>query len=120
MQVGTATGVARQPPLLWAVAVAMLSYSLLVTLTLAIQGDALTVRSGMATGAIVSLLLWFTADFMLYGISNVGHLRGIVLEPLLEVVPGAIAGAIIAFVLRRTAPASVSRDAPRERSQQAA
>ena len=50
---------------------------------------------------IVSFLLWFTADFMLYGISHVGNLTTTLVDPLLELVPGAIAGGVIARVLRR-------------------
>ena len=113
MQAGTATGVARQPPLLWAVAGGMLSYGLLLTLAVASRGAALTIRAGMAIGAVVSFLLWFTADFMLYGMANVGNLRGIVIDPLLEVGPGAIAGGLIAVVLRKGAQRSAKRDSSR-------
>jgi len=99
MSVGSATGVERQPLLLWAVALGMLSYSLLLTLAIASRAGSLTIRAGMTIGAVVSFLLWFTADFMLYGISNVGTLTGTVTDPLLELVPGAIAGGVIAVVL---------------------
>ena len=102
MEAGSATGVARQPFLIWPVALAMLSYALLMTLVIARTADALTVTGSMKMGAIVSFLLWFTGDFMLYGISNVGSLIGIVTDPLLEAVPGALAGGVIAVVLRRT------------------
>lgn len=47
---------------------------------------------------------------MLYGISNVGHLTTTIVDPLLELVPGAIAGGVIAGVLRRTA--SLTRESP--------
>jgi hypothetical protein len=100
MNAGSATNVERQPPLLWAVALAMLSYGLLMTLAVGSRASASTTRTGVTTGAIVSFLLWFTADFMLYGISNVGSLKGTVTDPLLEMVPGAIAGGVIAAVLR--------------------
>lgn len=100
MNAGSATNVERQPPLLWAVALAMLSYGLLMTLAVGSAARSLTTRAGVTTGAVVAFLLWFTADFMLYGISNVGSLRGTVTDPLLEMVPGAIAGGVIAAVLR--------------------
>ena len=67
-------------------------------------------RDPIRDGAVVSFLLWFTADFMLYGISNVGNLIGTVTDPLLELVPGAIAGGVIAFVFGRIPAASVRRD----------
>ena len=87
MNAGSATNVERQPPLFWAVALAMLSYGLLMTLAVGRGSRALTTRAGVTTGAVVSFLLWFTADFMLYGISNVGSLSGAATDPLLEMVP---------------------------------
>jgi hypothetical protein len=38
---------------------------------------------------------------MFYGISNVGNLTSTLIDPLLELVPGAVAGGIIAFVLEK-------------------
>ena len=52
---------------------AMLSYGLLMTIAVGSGARSLTTRAGVTTGAVVSFLLWFTADFMLYGISNVGN-----------------------------------------------
>ena len=100
MNAGSATNVERQPLLLWAVALSMLSYGLLMTLAVGSRAGSVTTRTGVTTGAVVSFLLWFTADFMLYGISNVGSLKGTVTDPLLEMAPGAIAGGVIAAVLR--------------------
>ena len=111
MHAGSATGVARQPFLLWAIALGMLSYSALITLAMGGRSVSLKIPTGMKIGAVVSFLLWFTADFMLYGISNVGDLTGTVLAPLLEAVPGAIAGGVIAFVLGKFPAAALSRHA---------
>ena len=108
MTAGSAIGVERQPMLWWAVAVGLLSYSLLLTLAVASRAGSLTVGAGMTIGAVVSFLLWFTADFMLYGISNVGDLTGVIIDPLLELVPGAIAGGAIAIVLGRIPIASLA------------
>jgi hypothetical protein len=36
---------------------------------------------------------------MFYGISNVGNLTSTLVDPLLELVPGALAGGVIAAVL---------------------
>ena len=38
---------------------------------------------------------------MLYGISHVGNLTTTIVNPLLELVPGAFAGGVIAGVLKR-------------------
>ena len=101
MTAGAATGVAREPPLLWAVALGALAYGALVTFAIGRQARPLTIGSGIRTGAVVGFLLWFTADFMFYGISNVGNLTGTIIDPLFELLPGAIAGGVIAIVLGR-------------------
>jgi hypothetical protein len=56
--------------------------------------------AGVKVGAVVGFLVWFTADFMLYGISNLLNLTSTIIDPLLEVVPSAVAGGVIAMVLR--------------------
>jgi hypothetical protein len=101
MNAGSATGVARQPPLVWAVALGALSYSALVTFAIGSRPGSLNAGVGVRVGAVVGFLLWFTADFMFYGISNVGNLTSTVLDPLLELVPGAIAGGVIAVVIEK-------------------
>ena len=50
-------------------------------------------------GAVVGFLLWFTVDFILYGITNVENLAQTVVDPLLELLRGGIAGGVIAVVL---------------------
>jgi hypothetical protein len=59
----------------------------------------LNTGAGIRIGAVVGFLLWFTADFMFYGLSNVGTLTSTVVDPLIELVPGAVAGGVIAIVL---------------------
>lgn len=98
---GSATGVAREPQLVWAVALGALSYGVLVTLAIGSRAHSLNVGAGMKIGAIVGFLLWFTADFTLYGITNVGNLTRTVVDPLLELVHGGIAGGVIAVVLAK-------------------
>ena len=99
LSAGSATGVAREPQLLWAVALGALSYSALVTLAIGSRARSLNIGAGIKIGAVVGFLLWFTADFMLYGVSNVGSLTSTVVDPLIELVPGAVAGGVIAAVL---------------------
>jgi hypothetical protein len=99
MNAGSATGVAREQPLVWAVALGALSYSALVTLAIGSRAGSMNLRAGIKIGAVVGFLLWFTADFMFYGISNVGNLTSTVVDPLLDAVPGAIAGGAIALAL---------------------
>jgi hypothetical protein len=69
-----------------------------VTLAIGSRAGSLDIGAGIKIGAVVGFLLWFTADFMFYGISHVGNLLSTVVAPLLELVPGAIAGGVIAVV----------------------
>lgn len=101
MNSGSATGVQRDPPLMWAVALGALSYSALVTLAVGSRGRDVSTGAGVRIGAIVGFLLWFTADFMFYGISNVGNLTSTLVDPVLGLVPGALAGGVIAAVLAK-------------------
>ena len=58
----------------------------------------------------MGFLLWCTADFVIYGTTNIANLTRTVVDPLLEIVHGGIGGAAIAAVLGRM-PASGRRPA---------
>ena len=96
---GSATVVARDPQLVWAVALGSLSYAALVTLAIGSRAGSSNMGAGVKTGAVVGFLLWFTADFIFYGIQNVSNLTRTVVDPLLELVRSGIAGGVIAVVL---------------------
>lgn len=97
--VGSATGVARDPQLVWAVALGSLSYAALVTLAIGSRAGSSHMGAGVKIGAVVGFLLWFTVDFILYGATNVTNLTRAVVDPLLELVRGGMAGGVIAVVL---------------------
>jgi len=101
LSAGSATGVQRQPVLLWAVAVGAISYGALLTLAVDRQSGPPRILTGAVTGAIVGLLMWTTSNFMLFGVTNVGNATSTLLIPLIELVPGTVAGAVVAFVLAR-------------------
>ena len=111
MSAGSATGVARESPLVWAVVVGALSYGALITLAVGNRPSRVGVATGMRIGAVVGFLLWWTADFMFFGISNVGTLTSTIIDPLLELVPGAMAGGTVALALDRLNTAGVSHPA---------
>jgi len=96
---GSATGVDRETPIMWAVIVGTLFYAVLLTLVLESGGASKSLADGLKTGAIVGALLWGTADFVLFGFTNLSTLTGTVADTLLEGVRGGIAGGIIAAVL---------------------
>lgn len=100
MDSGSATGVQRDSPLVWAAFLGALSYGALVTLAIGSRSGPTGIGAGMRTGAIVGYLLWFTANFMFFAVSNVGNVMSTLVDPLLELVPGAFAGGMVAAVLR--------------------
>ena len=101
LSAGSATGVPREPMLLWAFAIGALSYSALLTLGIGSRPGSPTMGAGIKIGAVVGFLFWFSADFMLYGISNVLSLTSALIDSVVEVVPSAITGGVIAVVLRK-------------------
>ena len=101
LSAGSATGVPRESLVVWAVALGALSYGALVTLAVGSRVGSPTVGAGIKIGAVIGFLVWFTADCMLYGISNVLNVTSVLIDPLLEVVPSAFTGGVIAAVLRR-------------------
>jgi hypothetical protein len=98
---GSATGVPRESPLIWAVALGALSYGALVTLAIGTRAGPPTLGAGIKAGAVIGFLVWFTADFILYGISNVLNLTSALIDPLLEVVPSAVTGGAVGALLRK-------------------
>jgi len=50
-------------------------------------------------GALVGFLLWATADFILYGATNISNLTRTVVDPLLELVRAGVAGGVIVAVV---------------------
>ncbi|MBI2187894.1 MAG: hypothetical protein HYU37_12385 [Acidobacteria bacterium] len=97
---GPAIGVVRDGQLLWAVALGTLAYGALIAYVIVTSRAPLTAGAGVVIGATVAFLVWFTVDFILYGISNLATLTRTVVDPLLEAVRGGVAGAVIAAVLR--------------------
>jgi hypothetical protein len=100
---GSATGVNRDPQILWAVAVGAVGYAALIVLALKAHAAPLTVSGGMKAGATVGFLIWLCADFTFYGITNVNNLTVTIVDPLAELVRGGITGAVLGAVLRKTA-----------------
>jgi hypothetical protein len=95
---GSATGVPRQVPVLWAAALGAASYGALVTLAVMGRTCRQTMTAGVKAGAVVGFLLWFTADLMLYAISNVGSLSTLLIATVVELIPGALAGGVIVML----------------------
>ena len=95
---GSATGVMRDTQLLWAVIIGTASYTALIALALGAQSGEPTIAGGLKVGAIVGFLVWFSVDFILFGIMNVNTLTIAIVDPILEAIRAGITGAAIAAV----------------------
>ncbi len=95
---GSATGVMRDTQLLWAVIIGTVSYTALIALALGAQSGEPTIAGGLKVGAIVGFLVWFSVDFILFGIMNVNTLTIAIVDPILEAIRAGITGAAIAAV----------------------
>ncbi len=102
---GSATGVWKDPQVMWAIAVGTLSYAALITLAIGTRAGSTTIVEGLKVGAIVGFLMWFGADLIIYGIWNVWNLTAAIVDSLLELVRGGIGGVVIAAVLGKIAGA---------------
>ncbi len=100
---GSATGVTREPFLVWAIVLGTFSLAALVTLAVESQAGTSTILDGFKIGAIVGFLVWFGVDFIHYGVSNLSNLTATIVDPLLEAVRTGIGGAVIVAVLDRFA-----------------
>ena len=98
---GSAMGVDRDAPIVWALIVGNLFYAMLLTLALETRSASKSLVDGLKIGVVVGALLWGTADFVLYGLTNLSTLTGMVADTLLEGVRGGIAGGVIAAVLSK-------------------
>lgn len=108
---GSATGVDREAPLLWAIALGELSLAALVTLAVGKVG-ASTIGAGFKVGAIVGFLVWFGVDFIFYGVTNLSNLTATIVDPLIAIVQIGIGGAVIAAVLGKMGGSSSSSEQP--------
>jgi hypothetical protein len=100
---GSATGVMRESQIVWALAVGALAYAALILYAMRSQAGVVNAVSGMKVGAVVGFLLWATADFSLYGITNMSNLTVTIVDPFAELVHGGIAGAVLGALLPKLA-----------------
>lgn len=98
---GSAVGVDRDNPILWAVIFGNVLYALLLTIVLELRGASGSLAGAVIIGAIVGALMWGTADFIWYGFNNVNNLLATVADTLLEGVHAGISTGIVAAVLSR-------------------
>jgi hypothetical protein len=98
---GYATDAFRAGTVIWALILANLSFSALITLCVIDSAGALTIRRGFVTGSVVGFLVWFGIDFTTYAFTHLWSLTVVIVNPVMEAVHNGIAGAVIAFVLAK-------------------
>lgn len=96
--VGSATGVMRDSQVLWSMLVGYLFYAYAIIFALRFRPGSGSLGQGFLIGATVGFLIWGTVDFVFYGISNINNMTLTIVDPLVEIVHGGIAGAVIAAV----------------------
>ena len=95
---GSATGVLREPPIWWALVVSQLGLAAVVTYVFLHAGVA-TASNGLKTGAIFGLLLGIAISFDLYAVTNWSNTTVAFVEPVVSAVRTALAGAVIGWTL---------------------
>jgi hypothetical protein len=98
---GSAQGVPREAPIVWAVGLGTLFYAVLVTMTLEARSGAASLAEGLKAGALVGFMIWGTADFIFFGYFNLNNLNATIADVVLEAVRGGIGGAAIGLVLSK-------------------
>lgn len=97
---GSATGVLRELPIMWAMVVSQLGMAAVVTYVFLLS-DVASASNGLKTGAILGLLLGIAISFDLYSVTNWSNSTVAFVEPLVWVVRTALAGAAIGWALGR-------------------
>jgi hypothetical protein len=99
---GSATGVTREPFDFVSLALGQLVWGAALTTVLHWRGVSAWM-DGLKTGATVGLLMFFGIDLTLYGTTNIMNLTGAVADAVVATVLFAVAGAVIAAVQGRKA-----------------
>ena len=95
---GSATGVDREAPVLWAMILGTLIYGEAIAFGVDSR-KAVSLVDGAIIGGVIGIWIWGTADFILYSLTHLNTLTGAIADIVLEGIRGAIAGAVVALVL---------------------
>ena len=100
----------RVPPLRLAFALADLALAALLTLAVVLRNNA-KIGEGLATGAVIGLLMGVNVSAGFYGNSTIWALPAHLVHPLVVALQAGIAGAVIAAVLARVPGSTAIRPA---------
>ncbi len=99
---GSATGVLREEPLFWSLAIGELAFAALLTLVLGRWAGVSSVGEGLKQGAIVGFLLALGINLITYGVMNTMNLTAALADVVVGTFRLGLAGAVIGAVLARS------------------
>ena len=103
---GSATGVTREPLNLLAIGLGQIPAVLFITIAIDRWGDSRSAGGGAKVGALWGFLVALGFDLMFYGTTNVSNLTATLVDPFVSMVLFGVTGAVIGMVLGRGAPTS--------------
>lgn len=95
---GSATGVMRELPVMWAMLTSQLALAALVTWVFLHAGVS-TAAQGLKTGAIFGFLFGLALSLDLYSVTNWSNLNAALAEPFVTAVRISLGGAVIGWAL---------------------
>lgn len=98
---GSATGVTKDPPVLWAMFAGNTVMSLLLAVIFEKWAGIKTLAAGAQAGALVGVLVALGIDLMIYATSNLMNLTGTCADVVVSTLMATISGAAVGWVLGR-------------------
>jgi hypothetical protein len=98
---GSATGVMKDPPELWAIAVGNLAWGLLLAVVLSKWTNASNASGGAGAGLIMGLLAALAFDMMYFGTTNIMNLQAALADVVVFGIMSMLGGAIVGMMLGR-------------------
>jgi hypothetical protein len=98
---GSATGVAKDPPEFWAIVVGELSNGTLLTLIIAGWAKAYGFGPGARVGAVMGLLMTIGFSFVMFGTEHTFNLTAVCVDVLVNTVRYTIVGGFVGWLASR-------------------
>ncbi|MCP3929182.1 MAG: DUF1761 domain-containing protein [Bacteroidetes bacterium] len=96
---GSASGVNKEPMLWWAMILGSIAFAFLLALIFNRWAGISTFMGGLKAGAIITLLMGLTFNFMQYSMSNLMNFNGTIVDIIIYAIIGGITGGVIGWVL---------------------
>jgi len=96
---GGASVMRGEMPLMWAIFVGCLAWSLLLALLYSRWAAITTFKGGAIAGAWIMFLVALGADFFSYASMNIMTMNAALVDPVVNAVQGVLAGGVIGWVL---------------------